>query len=591
MRSERFNQLKIKLIGFSLFIFFLLIIFFLIRWQVIESEKYQVLASQRTQEIKIPSIRGGILMRDGSTLAYSEPRFDIYTYIPELEFAEEKEKQTKEEFIEKVALVLGDEEKVRDVLSSGPLWVKLADKVSFDIKDQLFPDDEDFIHGLYFELATERIYPEGNFLSHLLGFVGESFGSEELGRGGIEQYHDGILSAQEGFDFSERDSFGNVITISGSSPVEARRGSTLITTIDKAIQQEVERGLKAGVEQYNAKGATGIVMDPKTGEILALANYPSFDPNKFFEVEDQQLFRNGAIGTSYEIGSVMKVVTMSAGVDSGEIKPDTIVVDGHAGCEHLLEEKEVCTYDKKPQGALTALDALIKSDNIALFHTAEKIGQDTFYSYLKRFGVGAPTGIDISGESYSVLVDSKYWNRADLATYSYGHSYQVTPIQAIAAVGAVANSGQLMQPYVVSEIIDPSGEITKFPPVVVTNSITSESADIMMGMLNEVYKANIRELDYERAFKDYKLGMKSGTALIPCPLVPEEDCIGYSDQYNATYVGFDESDERSFVMIVKLEQPELVGTKYNLSYYNVRHVWFDIFAGIKDYMGVPKISN
>jgi stage V sporulation protein D (sporulation-specific penicillin-binding protein) len=594
MNVDKVHQVKIKFLSSVLFLFFLFILFFLIRWQVLDSERYKALASQRVSEEKIPSIRGAILARDESTLAYSEPRFDIYVFKKEVEDAELRGKQTKEEFISKVVSVIGNEEDVRKRLSQDSQWIKVADKVSYEDKQKLFalhPDccKSQELYGLRYELNSTRLYPENDLASNVVGFIGKNFNGDEVGRNGIEQYRDGILSPQEGFDLSEKDSLGNIIAISGTDPIDARRGSTIVTTIDKTLQQKVEDKLKLGVETYKAKSGVSIVMDPKTGEILAMAQYPDYDPNKYYEVKDGTLFRNDAISLPYEIGSVMKAVTMSSAVDLGAVTPSTVVVNGHQGCEHLLEEKEVCTYDKKPQGPLTALDALIKSDNIALYHTAQLIGKDNFYAYLKKFGVGTPTGIDLAGESYSSLSDSKNWNLADLATYSYGHSYQVTPIQAIAAIGSLANDGKLMQPYITSKIIDNNGEVKEFKPVVVNQTVSAETSSIMIDMLNEVYKSNIKESTYQRLYGDYKIAMKSGTALMPCALVPEDNCVGYSSEYNATYVGFDASPQRTFILIVKLERPELKSGQ-DLSFYNARHLWLDTFGAIKDYLGVPKVN-
>ncbi|MBN1916110.1 penicillin-binding protein 2 [Candidatus Dojkabacteria bacterium] len=596
MKLEKYHQRKIKLLGSFLVLFFLLIAFFLIRWQVVESEKYKAYANQRITETMIPSIRGAILAADGSTLAYSEPRFDIYIFKKDIEEAEKKKFQTRGEFIEKVSSILENKEKVEQAFLEKETWIRIADKVSYETKEELFNLQPECcntrkLQGIFYELSTQRIYPEGALAPHVLGFVGKSYSSNELGRGGIEQFRNGILSPQEGYDFSERDSFGNIITLSESDPIEARRGSTLITTIDKTLQQKVEEKLEEGVNRYEAKSGTAIIMDPKTGKILAMANYPDFDPNKYYEIEDQSVFRNNGISSPYEMGSVMKAITMSAGIDSGKITPNTVVVESHEGCEHLLEEKEVCTYDKKPQGKLTALDALIKSDNIALYHTAKMIGQDTFYKYLKKFGIGSPTGIDLTGESYSSIPDSRTWNLADLATYSYGHSYQVTPIQTISAVGALANGGKLMQPYIVQRIIDPSGEVKEFNPVVVTQVVKPETAVIMQDMMHEVFKSQTKEIHYQRAFKEYRIALKSGTALIPCVLVPEKNCYGYSSEYNATYIGFDASDEKSFIMLIRLERPRLESSSSDLSYFNARHVWLETFDAVKDYIGVPKAGG
>ena len=285
MKSVSTSKLKILL--WFVYIFFILNLIFLIRWQVFEHDRFIALARERIVDNKVPSIRGDILARDGSSLAYSEPRFNIIVYKTELEFAEKYKKQTRDEFVSKVGKVLGIKEAtLTQMLENDKDWVKITEKITNDKKDELLSLKRDNasdqeLEGIRIEYTSERIYPEHELACHAIGFVGKNDIGDDLGRAGLEHYWEGLLKEQEGYNSSEVDSFGNLIALNNVSQIEAKRGATIYTTIDKNIQSIVQKNIQAAVKKYDAKSATAIVMNPKTGEILALANYPDFDPNDY----------------------------------------------------------------------------------------------------------------------------------------------------------------------------------------------------------------------------------------------------------------------------------------------------------------------
>lgn len=590
MKNSLSNS-KIRLISIVFLLFFLLNLIFLIRWQVFNHEKFVALARERIVDNKIPSIRGEILAADGSSLAYSEPRYNIVVYKTELEYAEEHNKQTREEFVRKVSGVLGIEEKdLEEKINTDGNWIVVERKVPYEIKEQLLDLQRDNavdmpLDGIRVEYTSERVYPEDTMACHVVGFMGKNDLGEESGRAGLEHYWEGLLKEQEGFDSTEVDSFGNIIALDKVKDIEARRGATIHTTIDKNLQGIADREIKNAVEKYDAKSGSVIIMDPKTGKIMALSNYPNFNPNEYQKVEDAAAFKNAAITDPAELGSVGKAFTMSAALDLDAIEPNTIVTKGHRGCTEIEEQERkwtVCTYDKRPQPAMTATEALVRSDNLALYEISKLIGQQNLHDYLQRFGIGTRTDIDISGESNGILKDVSQWTNVDTATYSFGHGYQMTPLQAVTGIASIANGGELMRPYIVSEVEESNGDAKEYSPVVVRRTIRATTADKMKNMMYEVFKSNIPEQRY-RELSKYKISMKSGTATIPY-----KDKAGYSKEINATYIGFDASDKNTFIMLVKLEEPKSVE---RLSFYSARIVWLDIFKQIKDYLGVPKIGG
>jgi cell division protein FtsI/penicillin-binding protein 2 len=595
---------KIKLVLAVFIVLTLAILVLLFKWQVFDSERFVAIADSRYQDVKIPSVRGSILAADGSTLAYSEPRFDTFIWLPELESAEQRGDQTRQEFYTKISNILGmTDNQLSDKFNTTAQWIQIASKITYDQKNAILALKTDAkpnlsLQGVQFMYVNQRIYPEGRLASQVLGYVqpGEQ---NPKGVWGLEQYWDGPLQPIEGINSNEVDSFGNPITLGSSDYIESKPGATIYTTIDKTLQSILEGKLQQGLAEFKAASVSGVIMDPKTGAIMAMANYPNFDPNKYFEESNPDVFGNKAISSPYEVGSVAKTLTVSAAIDLGKVTPETVVLpQGHKGCEIISPNPQpgdncvspennkkanhtidcICVYNRQPvKGPITVFSALIGSDNIGFRHIAMTMSYQEFWSYLVAFGVGKSTQIDMQGESYANLKDWHDWNYADQAVYAYGHGYSMTPLMTAVAIAAIDNDGMRMQPYVVSKVVEADGKTTDFIPKVVAKPIKPSTAETVTTMMHQVYLNQLIEKKYKSLSK-YDLGMKSGTAI-----VPYTDRPGYSSEINATYCGFDASPDKKFIMLIKLEKPQ-VG---ELSVNNARILWLDTFMAIKDYLQVP----
>jgi len=595
MNEFSFQFRKMKFVQLLLVGLFLLVFLFLFRWQIIDSKKFDEMAAERIRNVEIPALRGSIYSSDGTTLAFSERRFDIYVYIPELERAENYGKQSRSEYIKKVSEVLKMEEsELRELLDSGPDWIKIASKLPYGRKEALVhlkrDDVEEFpLEGNFVEYTAERIYPENDLASHIVGFYGYNAHGDLEGRSGIEAAWEGSLKSLEGFHQEQVDSFGNTITILDFTPIEEQRGTDIYLTVDLKLQRIIEERLKWAVERYDAEAGAVLLMDPKTGAILALSNYPTFNPNKYNKIKDLEAFSNRAITTPYEFGSVGKIFTVSGAFEEGVVEPKTIILpEGHEGCEFFIDKTEdqckynlancrVCTFDRLPQAPMTVAEGLIKSDNIALYNVAKKLEISGLYKYLSKFRMGEPTGIELF-ESYGALKQKEEWNISDLVTHSYGHGYEGTLLQVTAAAASVANEGKYMKPHIVSRIVEQNRNIREFEPEAIVQTISSQTSKIVGGILNQVYRNNVFEY-YYKDLLNYDIAMKSGTALIPY-----KNKAGYSDEINTTYIGFDLSKQKSFILSTWLYKPK-VG---HLASHNSRVLWLEIFNRIKDHLNVPR---
>ena len=372
----------------------------------------------------------------------------------ELKAAEEEEdsklvKEIKAKLAEEQP---GIEVDVEDYLEStieanrkrGIYWFKLIDGLTLDDKEVIesLRREKDLgnFEGLNLVYSQERFYPEIRLAANVIGFSDEREDGSVIGRSGIEDAWNGNLEPQKGYVTFDIDAAGNPVTGSTDATIQAKRGSTIVTTIDKYLQQKVEQYLERGVKQFKAASGTTIVLDPKSGEIMAMANYPSFDPNTR-DVDNPAHLGNAAVSQPYEIGSVGKAFTLAAAIDSGLYKPGDVVIQGHDGCEALIEGFQVCNLFGRKSGPLTLSRATVKSDNVAYYHISKDLGPETLHSYLVKFGVGFPSGVDLRGESYGYIKTPETWNENDISAYSYGTSYQMNAIQAASAVAALGNNG------------------------------------------------------------------------------------------------------------------------------------------------------
>ncbi|MCS7317385.1 MAG: penicillin-binding protein 2 [Candidatus Dojkabacteria bacterium] len=592
--EKAFNK-NLKFFHVIVFLFGILLVFFCVRWQIVEASKFAKIAKDRIVSNRIESIRGPIYSADGTILAFSEPRFDVYLWMDDVIFYETKGYQTRYELISKISPILGVptteiENKIHEFYDKQKIrWIKIANEISYSqwekmtsLKTDKYPNLD--LRGYSFIYTASRYYPEGRLATHVLGLVNK-VNNSLIGVSGLERYWSEILNPTTGFVIYEQDARGGIVTSSLFPTVEPESGNAIYTNLVTRIQKIVQHHLKIGVERYKAKSGTVVIVDPKTGKVLAMANYPDYDPNLRKET-DPTVYGNIAITSPYENGSTGKALTLAAVIDLNLVNPDTIMPP-HEGCIEVVHDlKPICTYDRRPKGEIPVKECFATSDNVCFYRLAKMMNVRDFYNYLYAFGAGRPSGIDLhpAEESFGYLPPPEKWNLADVAAFSYGQGYQMNSVQAVMAYATIANYGVRMKPYIVNKIINSDGQEKVFVPQPIQRVLSEKSTEIVNSMMYYNYTKSIRPHEHWYAhLRNYKIGVKTGTG---------EIAFGgrYTDSVNSTLIGYDLSPQRAFVMLVRLEDPGVEGADLIASN-NVRLIWLDIFNDIKDILGIPKMYD
>lgn len=395
------------------------------------------------------------------------------------------------------------------------------------------------IHSVQAEPMARRFYPQGALTSHLVGFVRSDLG----GVTGIEEYYEQFLRA-DGAGLLGDHRFG----LDGLSPqvqrfLPSEVDKDLVLTLDRTIQWIAHEELAIGIEEYGAQAGSIIVLEPSTGAILALANLPDYDPNRY-ETAEYERFPNPSISLQYEPGSVFKIITFGAAVDMGEIDHATVFTDTGV---HVIGGRTIFNANRVGHGQIDAADSLAYSLNVVTAQIAELLGPEDFYHYVRLFGFGNATGIDLPGEIAGAVKvpNSPDWSLSDLGTNSFGQGLAVTPLQMANATAAIANNGVLMRPHVVQARVT-GGEVQLNEPAPIRRVMTPESADALMEMMVWV----VMNGSPRAAVPGYRVAGKSGTAQIPTPQ-------GYTERETiVTFVGFAPADDPKFAILVKLDRPD-----------------------------------
>ncbi|RLC91597.1 MAG: penicillin-binding protein 2 [Chloroflexi bacterium] len=507
----------------------LLLIGQLVRWQVVEHERFLEVAAAEHRQARILIPRRGVIVdRNGRPLAMNVVTYDV-SAAPNL---------ISDPYLvaDRLWPLLGrPRDELINLFSQDVLYVPLGQDVPMTVGETIMGWG---FGGITVEPSPHRFYPEGSLAAHVLGFVNAA------GRGyyGVEGFYNDLVEGEEGVLHGERDPWGEIIPIGESQWQPPREGRGLVLTIDRDIQFMVEQELAAAVERYQAQGGTIIVMNPNTGAILALASYPTYNPNTFYEVEDEHLFTDPASGDHYEPGSVFKVITLAAGLDAGIITPDTPFFDSGA---IEVGGQVIRNWDKRSHGNVTMSDVLILSLNTGAAHVSTSLGAERFYAYVRRFGFGLKTEVELAGEvpgSVRVPGDPE-WHESDLGTNAFGQGLAVTPLQMITAVSAIANHGLLPRPYVVAQIVDQEQVITTRPYL--RQAVSPETAQEMTEMMVAVVERGAKLA----AVPGYRIAGKTGTSQMPIP-------GGYDEKSTiASFVGFGPADDPQFIVLVKIVKP------------------------------------
>ncbi len=430
------------------------------------------------------------------------------------------------------------------------LRAKLANKQdSYEVLKRKVTDDQkaaiDKMHiaGLNFSEEDGRLYPEGALAAQVIGFLGSDEKGDRMGRYGIEGYYNEQLEGHDGVSRAETDTAGRWISVTNRDVEAPHDGDNLVLTIDRVVQYKAQERLAQAVKEYDADRGSVIVMDPHTGAVIAMATVPTFDPNNYSKVDSYSVYSNLAINGVYEPGSIFKPLNMAAGIDAGVVEPDTTYEDKGSV---TIGKYTIRNALRKSYGVQTMTQVLEKSLNTGMVLTMEKMGLDTAYDYLTRFGFRALTGIDLDQEAGSNIRDKEKVKDIDLATMGFGQGIGVTPIQMITAFSAIVNDGKIMKPYVVDREIAADGTEKRTKPEVVTQAITPRTAAKVAAML-----VSVVEHGHNSAIAGYRVGGKTGTAQ-----VPNKSGGGYDEnQRIASFMGFAPLDNPRFTMLVRLDNP------------------------------------
>ncbi len=527
---------RLSLVGSCLALVLLGMVYRLFQKSVLEHGVYAALASnQHTIRQELPSQRGVVMIRGEDRgrwpLATNERRYDV-SVIP-------NRVTDAKGLASALAPILG--------LDANEIFATIDNQKPYlpPLKERVDEATVTKVASLPFKgiltIPVEtRTYPERELAAQLIGFVNH----DGLGAAGLEAQYDDALQGKSGTLLGQQDTFGRLVSITGQ--VKPQPGSQLVLTIDHTIQFLVERQLAHAVKAYGAGGGSAIVMDPKTGAILALANQPSFDPNHYNQVpaEEQQRYLNHAVSAIYEPGSIMKPVVMAIAIDEGKVAPDTKSVFGNVV---TVQGYQIHTALDKAYGEETMTQVLENSDNVGMVWVAGHLEYETLFDRFKRFGFGAPSGIDLPAETTGSVLPLGDWRDISRANMAFGQGISVTPLQMMLAWQSLVNGGQLMKPYVVDEIRRPDGSVVTTKPTVVRQTVSQATADKVRLMLQSVVDNGQSK---KAQIPGYSIGGKTGTAQYASPTG------GYiEDSYNHSYVGFFPVESPQYLVMVQLDHP------------------------------------
>ncbi|QOX63560.1 PASTA domain-containing protein [Anoxybacterium hadale] len=539
---------------------------FRVGWiQVVASERYAKMAvEQQTRDVPIPAKRGIIYDTNGKELAISAVTNSIWARPGVVKSAATEEKS--QENLEKTASALAeilemDQEQVLKIISQNRSLVKVAKYVDKEKADQI---RQKGLKGIEIAEDVKRYYPMGPFLAHVLG----STTDDNRGLAGIEMRYDKYLSGIPGRWIKNTDRDGDSLSYGVEKYFQAENGLNLVLTIDEVIQHYVEKALDTVQANTSADRVMCIVMDPKTGDILAMGVTPDYDPNNprvppteegaayLDSLTDEKkleywnaMWRNPLVSDTYEPGSTFKLLTTAIALEEGVTSLDDRFVC--TGSIVVAGQKLRCWRSYNPHGAQNLVQAVGNSCNPVFVQLAQRVGYEKYFDYMELFGLRDKTGIDYPGEGYAILQDEASAGPVGLATMSYGQGIAVTPIQLITAVSALGNEGKLMQPRIVKELRDSDGNVIQsFKTKVVRQVVSKKTADemslIMEAVVDEGGGATAK-------VPGYRIGGKTGTA-------NKAKGGGYSEETFSSFIGMAPMDDPRIAILMIVDNPK--GVKF-----------------------------
>ena len=574
-------------------VMFVLLFFRLFDLQITRHEELQGKAvNQQTRRTVVTANRGTIYDAGGNILAISSSAETIILSPLEIDNAvndtEDPVSWTKESLAAGLAEILGKDasaiRKRMDNVKSQYEVIQLRADEDTAAKVRSYVD-ENKIAGVHLVADTKRYYPYGSLAAQVIGFVGD----ENTGLYGLEAYYEKELEGQSGLVISSKDQAENDMLYTYEQYFAAKNGSDLTLTLDTTIQYYLEKGIESMVDKFSAaNGASGIVMDAKTGGILAMASYPNYDLNDFLTVSDQTLqeriergestvadmqllqWRNKALNDTYEPGSTFKILTLSAALEEGVVDKTTTV---NCGGSVSIAGYTIHCSNKNGHGLQTLVQSVGNSCNPAFINYGLRIGSEKFYEYMRSFGLMNTTGIDLGGEAVGVFAADSSFTQLDLACYAFGQNFTVTPLALIAAQAACVNGGYLHTPYLVERIADSDGNVTYRHDNTPVRQVISEQTSATVRECLEYVVASGTGKNGQVA--GYRIGGKTGTA-----------DKGQTGDVVVSFLCFAPADDPQVIMLITMDTPSRATGTYVSGGNMVAPTASTVMAEILPYLGV-----
>ena len=574
-------------------VMFVLLFFRLFDLQITRHEELQGKAvNQQTRRTVVTANRGTIYDAGGNILAISSSAETIILSPLEIDNAvndtEDPVSWTKESLAAGLAEILGKDasaiQKRMDNVKSQYEVIQLRADEDTAAKVRSYVD-ENKIAGVHLVADTKRYYPYGSLAAQVIGFVGD----ENTGLYGLEAYYEKELEGQSGLVISSKDQAENDMLYTYEQYFAAKNGSDLTLTLDTTIQYYLEKGIESMVDKFSAaNGASGIVMDAKTGGVLAMASYPNYDLNDFLTVSDQTLqeriereestvadmqllqWRNKALNDTYEPGSTFKILTLSAALEEGVVDKTTTV---NCGGSVSISGYTIHCSNKNGHGLQTLVQSVGNSCNPAFINYGLRIGNEKFYEYMRSFGLMNTTGIDLGGEAVGVFAADSSFTQLDLACYAFGQNFTVTPLALIAAQAACVNGGYLHTPYLVERITDSDGNVTYRHDDTPVRQVISEQTSATVRECLEYVVASGTGKNGQVA--GYRIGGKTGTA-----------DKGQTGDVVVSFLCFAPADDPQVIMLITMDTPSRATGTYVSGGNMVAPTASTVMAEILPYLGV-----
>jgi cell division protein FtsI (penicillin-binding protein 3) len=528
---DRMVRLRLMLVALTVALWAGVVLVRLVQLQVVGRAFFEKQAARQSERtINLDPRRGPILDRNGHPLAVSVDADSVYAVPQDIE----NPAQTAAALARPLGLDPAERRELQALLSKNRAFAWVRRKVD-PATARAVRDLQ--LDGVGFLTENRRYYPQRELAAHVIGYVG----LDNTGMSGIEYSFEDAIKGRAAKVVIRTDARRRAL---GHTEKPSTDGSTVVLTIDEAIQHVAERELEKAVADTGSTAGVAVVMDPQTGEILALANRPTFNPNRYGAYPSAR-WRNRAVTDVYEPGSIFKVVTAAAGLQEKVVAAEEMIDCGHGA----IEVAGIRVNDHQVFDHLTFRDVMAKSSDVGVARVAQRLGRENFNRYLRGFGFGAPTGVDLPGEAAGLLRPTSRWSALSLVSLSFGQEVGVTALQMTAAAAAIANGGYLMKPVIVRQVVDPQGRVTREArPSAVRRVLEPETVDALTDVLRTVVQ---RGTGHRAAIPGYVVAGKTGTAQKVEP----------SGKYSmidhvASFVGFAPASRPAIVVLVSLDSPK-----------------------------------